>query len=191
MERLRSFLRLRQVERRRLLQAGLLMGAVRLALRMLPFRFVRGLLARLAPAGSPRSAPDEASLKWIPWAVRTAGGPLSATCLVQALAAQTLLARSGHPAHLRIGVARGEGGLLQGHAWVECQGVIVLGQLPDLGRFTAMPILEGQGPDESVRQIPRSGQEIAPSRREPLRNCGAARGNSLRVRVRSHPESGR
>jgi hypothetical protein len=53
-----------------------------------------------------------------------------------------LLARIGQPAALRIGVARSEEGRFQAHAWVESQGRIVVGKLPDLRRYAVLPPLE-------------------------------------------------
>ena len=77
------------------------------------------------------------------WAVRTASRCVpAATCLAQALAAFVLMARRGHPVRVCIGVARGDGGRLEAHAWVESGGRIVFGGLADLGRYTTLPPLE-------------------------------------------------
>jgi hypothetical protein len=66
------------------------------------------------------------------------------TCLIQALAAQTLLHRWGHSTSLRIGIAKGATGQLEAHAWVETQGKIVLGGAEVCARFTPLPPLEGE-----------------------------------------------
>ena len=50
-------------------------------------------------------------------AFRRAAVRLPGTCLVRALALQRLLAEHGHRSELRIGVAKGDGGLLA-HAWL-------------------------------------------------------------------------
>ena len=50
-----------------------------------------------------------------------------ATCLVRALAAETLLRRYGHHACLRIGVSKGSSQALLAHAWVESDGQVVIG----------------------------------------------------------------
>ncbi len=60
------------------------------------------------------------------------------TCLVQALAAQWLLRRENHASHLHIGVVKQADGEFLAHAWVECEGAVVVGG-GDLGRYT--PIL--------------------------------------------------
>jgi hypothetical protein len=46
-----------------------------------------------------------------------------------------------NPRSLRIGVAKGEAGKLEAHAWVESQGRIVIGGLRDLPYFTPLPPL--------------------------------------------------
>ena len=64
------------------------------------------------------------------WAVKTVSRYLpGATCLTQAVAAQALLSQSGFPSQVEIGVAKDKGDLrrLQAHAWVVCQGQVVLG----------------------------------------------------------------
>jgi hypothetical protein len=115
-------------------------GVVRLALWTLPtaqlLRYVHNRVVdhRRPPAGTPTVAE-------IGWAVRAAGRRLpGGTCLVEALAAQLLLARHGHRSDLKIGVAQSEGNF-EAHAWVEIDGRIVVGgrkqmryaTLPDLG----------------------------------------------------------
>jgi hypothetical protein len=50
-----------------------------------------------------------------------------ASCLTQALAGQLLLASNGIRSDLRIGVCRSDPGGLAAHAWVEVDGVVVLG----------------------------------------------------------------
>ena len=50
-----------------------------------------------------------------------------ATCLTQAIALRTLLARDGKESELRIGVAKAEDGRLEAHAWLESDGRIVIG----------------------------------------------------------------
>jgi hypothetical protein len=77
------------------------------------------------------------------WAVTAASRYVpGATCLAQALAAQVLLGRTGYPARLRIGVAKGEERKFEAHAWVESQGRVVIGG-PGLGRFTPLTTLAG------------------------------------------------
>lgn len=139
MRPLGKFLSLPPADRRLLLRAALLLGAIRLGLSLFAFRTLRRLLARAAHRRGDRPTSPER----VAWAVASAGRYMpGATCLVQALAAQLLLEREGQPACLRIGVARTEPTQLQAHAWVESQGKIVFGAA-DLERYT--PLAAGMG----------------------------------------------
>ena len=144
MTRLGKFLRLPPAERRLLVGATLLVIAIRLGLSLLPFPTLRRWLARAAsaPAGGERTA--RPSVERLAWAVTVGSRYVpAATCLTQALAAQTLLVRHGHPASLRIGVARGAGGQFEAHAWVESQGRLVIGGAGS-ERFVPLPALDGE-----------------------------------------------
>lgn len=146
MKRLRKFLRLPSSDRRLLVGTALLLGAIRLGLRLLPFRTLRRMVFRLAqaPAGSRRT--NRSSVDRLVWAVTAASRYVPrATCLTQALAAQVLLGRHGHPSRLRVGVARSEEGRLQAHAWVDNQGKVIVGG-GELSRYTLLPDMEPQRP---------------------------------------------
>jgi hypothetical protein len=54
-----------------------------------------------------------------------------------------LLVRQGYPALLHIGAAKGEGGQLRAHAWVESEGRVVIGG-HDLGRYAPLVALEAE-----------------------------------------------
>jgi hypothetical protein len=132
MRRLRKFLLLPGAERGLLLKALLLLWVIRVGLWVVPFRVLRDRLYRLsdAPAEVRRDdAESGPSPERIGWAVAAASRYVPrATCLVQALAGRLLLERQGHPASLRIGVARDdERGRFEAHAWLECRGRVVLG----------------------------------------------------------------
>jgi hypothetical protein len=146
--RIRRLERWRQLEpadRSLLLRSAFWIAAARLALWVLPLRTARRLLAR-----PPRPADGPVSAERIAWAISVARRVVpAASCLPQALAAEALLARHGHPVELRIGVTKtGQGGLLA-HAWVESRGRVVVGDLADgLSRYTPLPPLpaaEGPG----------------------------------------------
>jgi hypothetical protein len=115
---------------------------------VLPFRTLRRLLAGRVKRsagwrGTARVSPDR-----IAWAVTVAGRYARgrATCLVEALAVETLLAQGGHPARLRVGVAREEDGRLQAHAWVESGGRVVIGgSEKTLERYTSLLALDAEG----------------------------------------------
>ena len=74
----------------------------------------------------------------VAWAVQLASRYVPrATCLPQALTTQILLSWHGHASHLHIGVAVAQ--KFESHAWVECDGSVVIGGAERLDRFT--PIL--------------------------------------------------
>jgi hypothetical protein len=63
--------------------------------------------------------------------------PLNATCLKQALALCAVLARRGIQTQVFIGAARATEGQLDAHAWLECQGKVLLGE-PAPGRYSTL-----------------------------------------------------
>lgn len=69
--------------------------------------------------------------------------PAGRQCLSRSLALATLLRRRGHVATVDFGVARGSGGELDAHAWVSCDGEILLGG-DELERFS--PLTSGPAP---------------------------------------------
>lgn len=121
MRRLKRFVQLTEAERRILMRVGLVVGVTRAALWFLSADTVRRVSAKVACGTA-------GSLEQLVWAVKTVSRYLPhATCLTQALAAQALLARSGFPSQVEIGVAKDDLHRLQAHAWVVCYGQVVLG----------------------------------------------------------------
>ena len=78
-------------------------------------------------SGRPRTMSDDEETRVL-WAVAAVNRRLDPArpCLTQALAARYLLSRGGVPSVLQIGVARDEGEL-QAHAWLERDGVVIIG----------------------------------------------------------------
>jgi transglutaminase superfamily protein len=150
MKRLRKFLNLAPRDRRLLVSTTVLLGAIRLGLRLLPFRTMRRMVIKLAHTPTDLHPTKQFSVDRLAWAVTVASRYVPrATCLTQALAAQVLLGRHGHLSQLHVGVATGEEGRLEGHAWLESQGRIVVGG-GELSRYT---LLSGMEKDhESHRQ---------------------------------------
>jgi hypothetical protein len=146
MKRLGKFLQMARSEQRLLIDTALLLGAIRLGLCLLPFQTLRRWLARLYPATT-QSQAARVSVGRVVWAVKLISRYIPGVkCLARALATEVLLRQHGHPARLRIGVARSEQGQLQAHAWVESQDKVVSGGLRDLWRYTPLPPLEGKRP---------------------------------------------
>ncbi len=146
MKHLRRFLQLPSAERRLLVKAALLLGAIRLGLWLLPFRTLRRVITQLSQVSDGLRKTDQRAEERLVWGVTKASQYVpKATCLTQALAAQVLLTRRGHPALLRIGVVKGEEGRLEAHAWLESRGEVVIGG-SELERYTRLAALEGDKP---------------------------------------------
>jgi Transglutaminase-like superfamily len=127
MRRLRRFLSLSASDRRLLVEAALCLGAIRIGLWLLSFPTLWWLLDRAR--GPSVMAPSRLSPDRITWALNMTSPLVLGVrpCLARALAAQLLLVRRGLPARLRVGVAKGDQGQVQAHAWMETDGKIVTG----------------------------------------------------------------
>lgn len=116
------FARRTRVERRRLVWSFLLLLAITVGLRLVPFISLQRMLSRLTRRAGRRR--EQLAPGMIAWAVTAASGYVpGAACLSRALALQILLEEQGRPARLCIGIGRGTDRMLQGHAWVEAVGV--------------------------------------------------------------------
>jgi hypothetical protein len=143
MEQIRKFLGLSPADQYLLLKSVFLLGMITLSLRALSFQTVRRLLIGTRQRTVGVHFTDRPSADRIAWAVGVAGRYVpAATCLPRALAVRMLFKQQGYPARLYIGVAKGDRGQLEAHAWVESQGRIVIGNSRDLSRYTPLPTLE-------------------------------------------------
>lgn len=97
------------------------MTIVRVALRLVPFRVVQ----RIRFVRSRHAVRPEEIVRACERVARRIAP--RATCLVRVLTAAILFGRYGHPAAVRLGVARTEGDLAA-HAWLESEGRVVLGE---------------------------------------------------------------
>src|SRR5437879_1946885 len=131
MRRLKRFAKLTGAERIVLLRALLVVGMARAALWLLPVAAVRKVVGWAAAGIAGYSRPQ------LIWAVRATSRCLpGATCLTQALAAQALLARSGYASQVEIGVNKDDA-RFRAHAWLVCQGEIVLGG-PQIEQYNSL-----------------------------------------------------
>ena len=148
MRGVRKFFRLPRGERWLLVKVALLLGAIRVGLRLLPFQTLKRLLDSVSRASPESHRSNQFPSDHIAWAVITATPFVlgDKTCLTQALAAQLLLKRRGYPASLRIGVGQTTEKELVAHAWVESGDRVVVGG-GDLSRYTPLPAF-----DEKQRQ---------------------------------------
>lgn len=143
MGRIHKFLSLPLEDRALLIKSVFLVSIIRLGLWCLPFRILRQILKISPEPKTENFLYDPSIVSRLVWAIITMSRYVPrATCLTQALAAQVLLLQQGYPADLRIGVVKGKQGQLEAHAWLECNGHIVIGGSDSPLRFTAFPNLE-------------------------------------------------
>ncbi|MBW4509603.1 MAG: lasso peptide biosynthesis B2 protein [Scytonematopsis contorta HA4267-MV1] len=141
MRQLRKLACLPWCERRLLLDALVLLGAIRLGLWLLPFR---KLLKLLTKATQSKVKSQQFSVSKIVWAVNAASRCMPGVkCLARAFTCQLLMSHNNYSYSLRIGVTKGEKDNLEAHAWIEHRGRVVIGNLPDLYKFIPLPSLEG------------------------------------------------
>jgi hypothetical protein len=130
MSRLHKFLCLSHADRFYLLEAAVWLGLARLALLILPFRWIALWLGRhMALAQDLAEGTPAELLTRISWGVTTAGChlPWDCTCLTQAMAGKAMLKCRGVPSTLCLGVAKDEETYLQAHAWLRCGDRILTG----------------------------------------------------------------
>lgn len=123
--KLASFFRLSAADRLLACEAIVFLGMARVAVLILPFRFVAKWLERAPDSGTC----DVMLVRRIGKAVTVAARnvPWNAVCLPQAIAAKAMLARRGHGSAFHLGAAIEPGGKLGAHAWLACGDVIVIG----------------------------------------------------------------
>jgi hypothetical protein len=157
----RTYSALDAADRPLVAEAATLLAIAWVGLRVAPFRVLRRLLdwhARTAPAATPASFDVVARISWAVAAVSRRFPERTMTCLTQALAGAAMLKRRGHAAELRFGV-RGVTPF-EAHAWVECEGRVVIGDRHDLAQYSVLAV-----PPGSPHLTP--GPCVAPSARAP------------------------
>jgi hypothetical protein len=137
------FLKLSPSDRTLFLQAFLCLNFIRLGLWLFPFQTIQQLLIKINQVSSKPKSRNLIDLSKIGRAIHSISHylPGQVRCLAQALTAHFLICHYGYSPQLKIGFAKGEGGLIEAHAWVECQGQVVMGDSYDLPRFTTLPAL--------------------------------------------------
>jgi Transglutaminase-like superfamily len=117
-----------------LAEAASLYVFVAAALRILSYPRMQRALEQLARL---RRHPH-GSLSDVTWAITAVGKRIGgATCLAEAAVAYTMLRRRGHEPHLRLGVRRG-GSALEAHAWIECGGAVVFGEVAEMTGYAVL-----------------------------------------------------
>jgi hypothetical protein len=141
MSKLYKFLQLPLEDRKILIEAILLLAAIRLGLWLLPFHRLRRFLIGIAQLGYRSPKGHQISINRVVWILAAARRYIPGVrCLAQAMAAQILLTRCGYLTYLRVGIARGTKGQLEAHAWAEIQGEIVVGGLNNISLYTPIPL---------------------------------------------------
>ena len=142
MKKLIKFLNLNRYKQRLLIQTYALLTLVRLGLFLLGFQTLKNLLIEVSQYQKPEDCPI--TTKDIARAVNHSSrlSPGTVKCLAKALTTNTLMNLYRLPCRLCIGVAKGQDKSLEAHAWVEAEGKIVVGYLPDLARFETMASTE-------------------------------------------------
>jgi hypothetical protein len=144
LRRLRNLTRLTAAERRLAVSAVGTLALARVALATAEWPRVRRLVDSAGGRGPLKDDPpyaravSDAMLR----AARLMPG---ARCLPQALAAEVMLRRAGRSARTSIGVAL-DGAPLAAHAWVESAGVMVTGDIADLGKYQTLVVFGGDEP---------------------------------------------
>jgi uncharacterized SAM-binding protein YcdF (DUF218 family) len=143
MTRLRKFWHLSAGDRNFLIKTFFLLAVIRLGLVLIQFNKLLKFINQISQPRPPYST-QKISVDKIVWAVNKVTRYVpGAKCLARALTTQVLMRRYGHSGELRLGVAKAETGKLEAHAWIEHQGLVVMGNVPDLSRYMPLPSLKG------------------------------------------------
>jgi hypothetical protein len=139
--------RLPNKDRILLFKTFLVLSGIRLDPLLLPLTKLRRVLRWIARFSAEKKDNNNQDLKRAVWAIESVGKYIlgDSPCLTQALATQHLLTRLNKQSELCIGVAKDDGGKLVAHAWVESDGMIIIGGSEDsIKHYTKLPSLEGK-----------------------------------------------
>jgi hypothetical protein len=144
MQGIPRFLAISASDKLLLLRCVSVVAVVRLGLSLLSYR----TLVRWLPKSRDTAPKGYDELRRVGWGVRNASRIIpGASCLTQALAAQFLLARSGHQSRIRIGVAKDVDGRFLAHAWLISDGRLVIGgKSAELRRYRSLVDLDPDTP---------------------------------------------
>jgi hypothetical protein len=125
-----KFLGLPFSEKRILVEAAILLWAARLGLWVIPTATLRSFADKRAPILVEHRERNSFSQDQLIWAIEAMSCYVpEATCLTKALAAKMLLTRFGYISSLHIGVAKSEDDRLEAHAWLEQEGMTIVGKV--------------------------------------------------------------
>jgi len=130
MSRLGKFLRLTSSDRLLFVEAAIWLGVARVALRVMPFRWIARFLGKhMAESPDRISLVKKDIVERVSWGVRTASRhmPWECKCLAQAIAGKGMFNLRGVRSTLYLGVAKDDGEKLRAHAWLRSGDVFVTG----------------------------------------------------------------
>ena len=147
LRRLRRFLAWPVARQWWLLQLFVYGGLAKLAIPLIPFRWLSRYLGEVSDAVSPARVMTPAQRELAQDIGRltrmmAALLPWESQCLVQVLAARTLLAREGIPWVARFGVKIAPDGKMHAHAWLSVDGIVIVGK-PGHRTFTVVGTVQG------------------------------------------------
>ena len=124
-----TFVKLPVADKLAVAKAAFLLLLTRGALAILPLRYVDRTLQGVARLRSKRGPCSPEQRQRVVRATRAAARRFASQrpCLPRALVARCLLQWSGCETTLHIGVAKGPAGDLLAHAWVVCEGEVLVG----------------------------------------------------------------
>jgi hypothetical protein len=147
MKKIRHFLRWPRPAKHLAVETALLLWAVRVALWLVPFKWIHRLITRYNRLKADHGEESLEIARIIPMVVAISRYVPRATCLAQAITAQILLARRHVATTLQIGVAKPDSSdILRAHAWLEYHNRVILGQIGDLAGYARLPVLLSQRP---------------------------------------------
>lgn len=125
--RFNELMRLPLADQFLLWQTFIVVAAIKVGLRILPFEHFRRIYSAFMLSRKNGSTPEYLIERRVR-AIRQVSVPLSAVCLPQALALTCFL-RKDNAVELIVGVRKAQA--FEAHAWVEKNGTTLIGELPD------------------------------------------------------------
>jgi hypothetical protein len=132
------FLQLKPRDRQLLVHTVVLLSFIRLGFLLFRFTQLQKILHHVSHYSA--NTTPTCSILTLVWAVDAASAimPGGVKCLARALTMDVLMRRQGYLPELRIGVIKDLEGQPQFHAWLEYQGQVVIGHLPNLIEFQTL-----------------------------------------------------
>jgi hypothetical protein len=136
-EKIAKLIHLDSSKRQLLISTFALLALVKLGLSIMSFKTLHRFMLKISYSQLKNQMPEQISLENIIWALNMSTHyiPGGAKCLARALTCRVFMSRYNYTSQLYIGVAKGEDEGLKAHAWIESQGQVVVGNLPDLCEF--------------------------------------------------------